>query len=79
MNGQLQSSCLYVNGRLEGEYKWFYVTGQLGEIHNFKNGLENGISRVWDIDGNLTTKHVINDIEFDSEEDALGAQLSFAW
>ena len=46
-NGQLETECIYKNGKKHGVFKSWHENGQLKEELNFKDGEQNGLDRVW--------------------------------
>lgn len=59
-NGQLECECTCIRNRIEGEYRMWYENGQIMEHSFYIDGLKDGISKEWDINGILIIKRVYN-------------------
>jgi antitoxin component YwqK of YwqJK toxin-antitoxin module len=62
-NGQPKYVCNKKNGKIEGEYKMYWMNGQLKEIVNYKNGNKVGDEEHYYSNGqkSLICKHIINE------------------
>ncbi len=52
-NGNPQIVCSYTENKLNGPYMIFYPSGSRKEEQHYVHGIQVGISRAWDLSGNL--------------------------
>jgi antitoxin component YwqK of YwqJK toxin-antitoxin module len=68
VNGKLEQKGVYDgNGRITGEWKWFYENGNLLRREEFRKGIEDGELEEYAIDGKLISKGEYCDGEKEGE------------
>lgn len=69
-SGKLKASGAFVNGQMEGEWKFYRENGDLCQIGYFKNSVRTGLWIKFDREGNVINKKFAfngfnhNDLEF---------------
>ena len=60
-NGKVKAEGPLINGKMEGEWKFYRETGQLWQIGNFKNDMKNGTWLRYDKDNKLEYQEIFKD------------------
>ncbi len=55
-NGNIQTSCTYKNGLIEGKLQSYYPTGAVQAEQHFTLGVLNGSAKSWDVSRNLISE-----------------------
>jgi antitoxin component YwqK of YwqJK toxin-antitoxin module len=57
--GRIKAKGRFINGKMEGEWRFYRETGQLWVVGNFKNGMKNGTWLRYDKNDKLEYHEVI--------------------
>jgi antitoxin component YwqK of YwqJK toxin-antitoxin module len=60
-NGKVKAEGPFINGKMEGEWKFFRETGQLWQIGNFKKDMKNGKWLRYDKNNKLEYREIFKD------------------